>query len=369
MEKNINIILKNNKCTGCSACVHSCPKQAISFTLNSYGFFTPTINNERCVNCGLCITKCPAINHPQAKNIAEARYGWSSNKSNRIESTSGGMFSEIVDSFLDKCGYVCGCVISNNQVFHDIKRLEEKSAFLGSKYVQSDLKEVFHQIKDLLLANNKIVFSGTPCQVYGLLSFIPDELKNNLLTIDFVCHGVPSQKLFHDHCKYNGYKVLSFRSKDRRGWERSEIKVIKNNKIKYLRQWKDKFIFMFNNNNNNNLNPACCECPFINNHFSDITLADFWQYSHFDISQTDLYNGISLIKINTSKGKDALLRVNCILEEIDNLSILKEREHKYSKQSSLNFYDDYLNYGYRKAIKKHAKNGYVHMLFKKIFKK
>lgn len=372
MSNSVTTIIEANKCLGCQSCVSACPKGAISYGMNGYGFFTARIDEEKCVHCSICLGRCPAAQIPWAnQEMVSARYGWSRDEKNRLLSTSGGVFTDLCLAFCqnpDDC--VAGCVMKDNKVFHVLRPVKESDCFRGSKYVQSDLSDIFVQVKEKLETGHRVVFSGTPCQVYGLLQTIPNNLRDNLLTIDFVCHGVPSQKLFRDHCDYHHYQFLSFRDKTRKGWERSELKVLKKGKEKYIKQWRDKYVYMFNNPSCNNLNPACCECPFVNNHFSDFTLADFWKYSVFSPDEIDVKKGISLIVCNDAKADEIVSSMGLTKTfDIHDRHLLKERERRYDKNSSVRFYDYYFKHGYRKAMKKYAKNSYLSELAKKLLRK
>lgn len=297
-------IVSKNKCTGCTACTSSCPKQAISMQINSEGFKYPIIDKEKCINCGLCKKKCPVLNTKENSSINKAYIGYAKEDNIINNSSSGGIFSLIANYILENNGIIIGAAFNkDNKLKHiAITKKEELYELKGSKYLQSDLDSIFTYIKEKI-NDNKILFAGTPCQIAGLKAFLNKDY-DNLVCIDLVCYGVPSPKLFDKYIKelesQNKSKVLQyvFRNKST-GWDTYS------NTIKF----EDKEITELASENNyiklflshSPLRESCYNCNFkLGNKYSDITLGDFWGVQN---CYPEMYNkkGVSAIIINTKK--------------------------------------------------------------------
>ena len=194
------------KCTGCCACISVCPKNAIRMKEDDYGFKYPVIDKSLCISCGLCSKTCEKIQSIEKQQIKESYIFQSKNKELLLNSSSGGIFGELAQYFLSANGIVIGATMKNNgtefvtkHIFIDNKN--NLNLLQGSKYCQSDICDSYLQVKKHLEDGKKVLFSGTPCQVAGLKSFLKKDF-NNLLTVDISCEGVPSQKFFNDYVKY-----------------------------------------------------------------------------------------------------------------------------------------------------------------------
>ena len=213
-------------CTGCGMCTNICPYEAIKMVNGLHGFVFPEIDSNKCVECGLCAAKCPAINEKKSGNTMNKIYAaWNRQKNVRKSSTSGGVFSLVVDYILKENGLVAG--VQWNKEFCPEHRITDDceivQAFRGSKYVQSDTGKIYLNVKKALDQKRKVLFSGTPCQVAGLKSFLQGEVYDKLILVDVVCQGVPSPvifKKFIDEVEQK-YKIkvvdVVFRSK-KYGW-------------------------------------------------------------------------------------------------------------------------------------------------------
>lgn len=206
----IKITDKQN-CCGCSACKSICPKHCITMQEDEEGFLYPQIDLDICIDCKLCEKVCPVQNILQGKGIESIYTICSKDRENLIESASGGSFIPLAEYVIDKGGVVFGAAYDNNMLLkhqyaeskHEIKK------FRGSKYIQSDIDDSFNKVKLFLKKGRIVLFSGTPCQVQGLYNFLRNTNIDNLITLDFVCHGVPSPKVFKKYIKYieNKYKA------------------------------------------------------------------------------------------------------------------------------------------------------------------
>ena len=302
MNKNLS------KCTGCAACYNKCPVGAISMQENEEGFLYPIIDKEKCTNCGICKEVCPIENINYLETKHKYAYALAANDEIRKNSSSGGIFYLIANYILNNNGYVCGAAFSNDfqKVEHIIiSKNEEIKKLQTSKYLQSKIGDSYKQIRELLEKECLVLFSGTPCQVEGLNKFLNKKYEN-LITIDILCHGVPSPKVWRYYLEsiINNRKIknINFRAKDK-GWQ-SPLNL----KIEYT---NNEFFNDFSNINNyykaflSNLilRRSCSICEYTNlNRVSDITLGDFWGINKFNKKIND-NKGLSLCLLNTEKGE------------------------------------------------------------------
>lgn len=182
-------ISKVKDCYGCMGCSFSCPKGAISFKINKLGFYSPVVDKDKCVNCGICLSKCPSTNNTNLQSVKREIIGWSKNDAIRSSSSSGGAFFEIATNFIKNGGVVYGAYQSSvSDVEHiRVTTIDELSKLQGSKYIQSNTQKAFSLIKEDLVSNKIVLFSGTPCQVAAIKMLFPNN--ENLFTIDLVCYG------------------------------------------------------------------------------------------------------------------------------------------------------------------------------------
>ena len=301
-------ITNKNQCCGCSACESICSKNAITMQADALGFFYPKINTELCIDCGLCDNVC-AFNKPQKSNLepfAPLFYAARLNDSDElIKSQSGGAFYAIAQHFIKNNGVVYG--VGYDDYFHvqhmRATTIDECKSFRGSKYVQSDIRGILKQVKKDLQNGDYVLFSGTPCQIAGLKSFIPISLQINLLLVDIICHGAPSPKIWEEYVKYlenkEGDKIIkaNFRDKEKFGWRSAKATFVFS-KHPNKKKWFYGGIY-----NTNTFRESCSVCPYCNtNRPSDITIGDFWNPAIPDKFNRD-NNGCSCIIVNSAKGK------------------------------------------------------------------
>lgn len=305
---NISQMDINTECAGCRTCEKICPKQAIEMIENQEGFLIPRIDKNKCVNCGICVQRCPQLSKNINNSINQKAYAAKiKDKETLMESSSGGIFSAISKHCIENNGKVYGAAFDNDfKVIHvGVNSQDELSRLRGSKYVQSDTLNTFNEVKQDLINNIKVVYSGTPCQIAGLKSFLGKDYEN-LLTVDLVCHGVPSPKIFKKYKEFLEKKFkskitfFSFRDKEKRGWGENLKIYFKNGKKMKLFGFLDPYYKTFLEAN---LNRECCyNCKYANSsRVGDITLADFWgiydEYPNFYDK-----NGVSAVIVNTEKG-------------------------------------------------------------------
>ncbi len=305
-------ICEKNRCTGCQACMNICPMDAISFHEDLKGFLYPEVS-EKCVGCNACQRVCPRNTGVQLNQREPVVYAaFTKNKATRKNSSSGGMFTELAKSVLEKGGIIYASKLSEDcksVVFDSCNTVEDLAKFQGSKYVQSQPGLIFRQVKETLLTGREVLFIGVPCQVDGLKKYLNKEYSN-LLVVDIICHGVPSPKLWRDYCTYleeiNGAKAvnISYRYK-KPNWTRFSLKVDFDNNKSYVRsKFDDPYLISFLKEIS--MRENCYSCEYTSTYRTgDITLADFWGYHSYDFKMRNTEKGISLVMINTEKGQIA----------------------------------------------------------------
>lgn len=321
---NINILDKN-KCCGCMACMNSCPVNAIEMKENEEGFLEPVVN-ETCIHCGKCVRACPVLT-PHYENEKQPEvYAVRAEDEIRAQSSSGGMFSLFAREILNKGGYVCGAAFDEDiELKHILINQEEEMPKLrGSKYLQSHISLVYREIQKLLKKEIPVLFSGTPCQVAGLKNFLGKEYPN-LYTLDILCHGVASQKLFSQYLeeKFEKKEIrrVGFRDKEL-GWGCTKIHVNLKDGTDYIGTDKDD-TYEMGFHSNLFIRKSCINCIFAQfPRQGDITCGDFWGISKLDPSQHDK-KGTSLVFVNTPKGRE-------IFEKIQSDSNVKIKEYDFS---------------------------------------
>ena len=309
-------------CNGCTTCSLVCPKNCIVIKPNEEGFLYPYIDKERCINCGLCKKACPVLNkeNPVEKDIkAYAVY----NKDNEIrkDSSSGGVFNQLAKFVLSKNGVVFGASFDCDFIVKHIYVETENDLYKlrKSKYVQSQIGDSFNLTKNFLEQGRLVLFTGTPCQIGGLLSYLKKPY-DNLITQDIICHGVPSPKVWKKYIekkKINGQiKNVSFRDKST-GWKQFSLTIDFNEEKQSEKHSTNLYMKLFLKNVI--LRESCYNCAFKDKYRdSDITLADYCGIDnvHKDFSDNQ---GVSLVLINSKKGNQVFneIKKHFIYEQTD----------------------------------------------------
>lgn len=299
--------VNNLLCTGCSSCLNSCPVKAITIIQNKKGFYVPHIDNEKCNQCGLCTKKCPQLNSAEYNSKQKNVYCVAANDNIRKESSSGGAFTVLAEKVLQNNGYVCGVsfdedyfsakhIIINSQ--QDLHKLQK------SKYFQSYVGNTFTEIKKILDSSKMVLFVGTPCQVAGLNLFL-NKKYDNLILVDILCHGIPSQKIWEKYLKevVNNSNATSVEFRDKNyNWSTESFIHIKTTQGKdFIENSKDN-LFYKQFLENIGLNDACYNCKYAcPERVSDITIGDFWGIKKYN-KKLDDKKGLSLVITNTKKG-------------------------------------------------------------------
>lgn len=368
----IQISDKHN-CCGCNACAQKCPKQCISMFEDEEGFLYPKVDLEKCIDCHLCEKLCPCLNKLESKEPFVCYAAKNNDERIRRESSSGGIFTAIAEKIIENSGVVFGaCFDDCWQVVHSyVEKKEGLAAFRGSKYVQSKIGDSFRQVEDFLSKGCVVLFSGTPCQISGLNHFLNKEY-DNLLTIEVVCHGVPSPKIWREYLK--ALKLprigsISYRDKST-GWRgySFSVKDIEGNFIYKRRASDDKYMLAFFRNLI--LRPSCFNCPSkAGRSCADITLADYWGIEHI-VPYMDDGQGTSFIGVNTEKGNAFIRGLNLHIEQTDyhksvpyNSCIIKSTREPAAKQQ---FWTNYHKNGIDALLSLQKQNIFLRII-KRIF--
>lgn len=320
------ITLFNNKeeCCGCTACKSVCPKQAITMEPDEDGFLYPVINRNLCIECRLCKRVCVFQIPQRADKKPIATYA-AIHKDQEIlkNSSSGGVFAALASIVLESKGIVFGCTMNENLESEHIKitSMTELRKIQGSKYVESNVKETFSEVKGYLQEGKKVLYTGTPCQIDGLKSYLKTDYSN-LITADLICHGVPSNKFFKGYFNYlekkNNAKVVDFKFRDKTKNGMScvgKVTFSKKGKVyeKKLIYTLDYFYnyFMYGVISRE----SCYRCPYASsNRPADFTMGDYWGIEEAH-SEIDTKNGVSVLLVNSSKGMSLLNKLNLELIE------------------------------------------------------
>lgn len=301
-------------CSGCSACANICPKKAITMTRDAEGFAYPKIDPKLCIKCGKCDATCPALNF-RAKTVevlpATFVATYDNDKILR-HSSSGGMFTALSEIILNDGGIIFGAGFDKNwRVSHtSAQTLDELENLRGSKYVQSQIGDVYRKVR-AALKTKKVLFSGLPCQCVGLKHFLGGD-HENLLTVEIICNSVPSPALWEnyiDEVRYaHDITHINFRSK-RNGWGVSSVAINFADQGHKFNKLTDNLYGRFFLRNLS-LRPSCSSCKFrYPNGQADLTLGDAWGISDFAPEMFDK-RGVSVVFIHTDKGKEFFKRLN-----------------------------------------------------------
>lgn len=305
-------ICDKDKCTGCGLCAAKCPKSAISIEIVGLHYF-PVINQEKCVDCGLCQKQCPSNNPIELNSVQSCFAAWSNDEYDHFESASGGMATAISKRFIQNGGYVAGCSWDNDFRATSVvtNKIEDLEKFRKSKYVHNYFsKETYHEILSLLKFGERVLFIGVPCQCEAIKKFV--GIHNvNLLTINLLCRGAASPKLFEDY-------IAKFKKKNKnigditfRGgefdckfcvWDNQKNLVYK------CGQYEDPYFYSFMRHTM--YRKSCLTCSYAQDKRpGDLTIADFWGLDNKIIEQHNLKQGVNLVLLHTDKGKELLFMV------------------------------------------------------------
>ena len=375
-------LFKNKKdCCACGACLNICPRQAIQMQEDENGFLYPIIDNDKCIKCGLCIKTC-ALQNSKLTNVPLKTYAAQSNNTDLKKSASGGIFASLSVNVLNAGGVIYGAALENingKLICRHIavNSLNDLEKLQGSKYIQSNIGNIYKDVKKNLIENKTVLFSGTPCQVDGLKAYL-DKKYENLYCIDIICHGVPSNKMFQDYIetlekKYND-KIVDFKFRDKtKGWgltakgytakgytTKGYTTIIPANVSSFYYYFLKSYIYR----------DSCYSCKYAcKNRCGDITIGDYWgiENAHPEVlqnnSELDYKSGTSCLIINTEQGN------KLIEKNRDNLRLIESDFEKAAKENGQLNIASACNVEKRnKLLNLYRKNGYesVENSFRKI---
>ena len=305
------------KCTGCGACVQSCPKQCISWTEGEFRFKYPQIDKDICVNCGICEKVCPIDKVLQTPTTQKAYAAVHKDYQVLAKSTSGGAFTAIADAVFAQDGIVYGVAMMDNMQVKHIRtsNKEEFAVLRSSKYLQSDTGNTYQMVEQDLKEGKTVLYSGTPCQIDGLRHFLGKPYER-LYTVDIVCHGVGSQAYFDKYLdfarkRYGNIKTLRFRSKEYVGWSCGGVVVVTGSsdclkKIPY-RDFDNYYYAYFLSGDI--YRKSCYSCKYANmKRVGDFSLGDYWGVEKLHLP-LNTFNGCSLLVVNSDKATKFLSKI------------------------------------------------------------
>ena len=371
-------LLEGIDCTGCLACLSKCPQKCIQYSKDEFGFYMPLINESECIDCRQCITKCPSRNELNKNNPIRSYVGYLKDESNYMLSSSGGAFYALAQYVLINNGKVFGVTydVDKNVAKHIVISTQEDIIKLqGSKYVQSDTTGIYDKVKMELSSGNLVLFSGTPCQISGLYSTLDMSLRERLLTVEVICHGVSSIDFFNKSLSQYRFSIgriekLRFRNKSKYEKIAFSLKIeCKDKKTLNIPAYEDLYYRMYVDGNI--YRKSCYNCRYTTRtRVADITLGDCSTYKDYtDLNQERAF---STIIINSKKGlklwdecKDKLEYVSQNMEkEFENNAQLN---HPTSMPSNLyEIYSDYNNLTIKELKRKYMKFNIKEFLFFKI---
>lgn len=358
-------ISKKKDCCGCEGCYNVCPIKCISMEYDEEGFRFPSVDKEKCIKCNLCENVCPIINK-STKNVEYIKgyAAMNTNDTARLKSSSGGVFSLLAQEIIDLGGIVVGvsmspdCKVAQHIIVDSKENLE---LLLGSKYLQSNVGNSYQKIKNELNDEKIVLFSGTPCQVAALHSYLGKEYEN-LICIDLICHGVPSPGLWEKNVEYIENKIkavlknVNFRCKKEQ--INSEYGVLYQN-ICYKPKDEDLYFRMFMKEYS--LRLSCYDCKFKGiSRISDITLGDFWGINDFCPDMDD-GKGVSLVVIQSTKGEELFNRIkhHLKIKKVNIEKVFEKHNEAMIKSSKLpidreEFWKDYQVLSFEELSKKYV---------------
>ncbi len=351
-----------SKCSGCGSCINTCPKNAIKMEYDSEGFLYPVVDNSNCIDCSLCDKVCPVIAKTEYGEQLKLAYAVKTkDEKARRKSTSGGIAYSLASFVLENGGVVFGVGYEEGmKVSHMmVDNINDLIKLQGSKYIQSDTRDTYKRAKAILDTGRFVLYTGSACQIEGLYSYLGKDY-DNLVTQDFICHGVPSPGLWDKYLKETGFKNATdivFRDKSK-GWESKSEFLVKNGDKEIFREsfYTNPYSFFFAQNYS--LRHICYECPFKNGfRRSDVTVADLWGISDILPQEYIDDKGTSLLVVNSTKGKQIFESVSDRVWAKE-ISYDKAIEHNMMALRSVNkpktrdkFFEDINEYTFKKAYK------------------
>jgi len=357
-----------SSCCGCKVCASVCPKNAINFEYDEEGFWYPIINEETCIKCDKCRKVCPLSEYelPVIVDNNQTYAAYAKSDEILLHSASGGLFTVFSDYILNNDGIIFGHAYDENcrSICIKAETKEERDRMCGSKYFQSDMQNIYKEIKEAC-EKKKVLVTGTPCQIDAVKHYLGNNVPDNLLTIGLICHGVPSPKIFDDYVKIEEKKTkkkvveVIFRGKSK-GWSTParefhysdgsvSVSLLRDDAFNNLFQVTDCI-----------LRPSCYKCKYAGKkRIEDISIADFWgiKTHHKEMFNDD--KGVSVVLVNTSKGKkifsaieDRIVTKHVPLVDAQQANVPLRETIKPYKHRKLVF-EEYKRYGANYILRKY----------------
>lgn len=355
------MVCDKEKCTGCSACFNVCPKQAITMQSDELGNIYPVIDKSKCINCGLCKKICPQLNDIPSIKPQKTYALYSKDVKKRMASTSGAAATIFGENIIANGGIVYGVsnlYFNNEFKFIRIDNAKDLDKIKGSKYVHAHVGTAFKDVKKDLIAGKTVMFVGTPCQIAGLKGFLMKDY-GNLITVDIICHGVPSQQLFFEQLKQYGISCSEIYEVSFRNNERYCLTIYDKNKEKIFSKPSSLIPYFRNFLQGNIFRENCYSCKYAKSErISDITIGDFWGLDNNCKIKDDINKGISLVLVNSPKGLKLFenIKSKCVFEERtleEAVNGNKQLQHPMSKNRKYDiFVNNYKKLGFKKTMKK-----------------
>jgi coenzyme F420-reducing hydrogenase beta subunit len=360
-------MIDNNQklCSGCGSCAQSCPRKAINMETDPLGCLSASVNTKLCIDCGKCDQKCHLRDGVVVKNHPRACYLFVHNDDTVLrKSTSGGAFTALSDVVLSEKGVIFGTRFDRelNAEIVEATNKEQRDHMRGSLYLQSSSYNSFALVKERLKENIPVLFIGTPCQVAGLKCFLGELANaNNLYTVDFICHGVPSNSFFKSHIEFLKRKysvnIVDYTFRDKKyAWFSHGIEeaICENGRI-LSNTYVQTYNYFFQCNVS--LRESCFECRYRGTErVSDLTIADFWGVEKIDNKKHR--RGASLVTVNTEKGKKIFNKIadaSIVSIEPEKVMYRFKSDKIRSTISREDFFEQYTTSGYEGLIKQYPK--------------
>ena len=317
-NEKMRTVCRENSCTGCMACIGKCKKNAITIK-DSMVAYNAVIDEDKCVNCGMCEKLCPNNQGAEKRKPIDWKEGWAP-ENIRGRASSGGAASAMMKYFVEDGGYVATCIFKQGEfVFEITNSVEELIDFAGSKYVKSNPIGIYAKVIEKLKHGEKVLFIGLPCQVAAVknsTAVLPSEMKDNLYTIDLICHGSPSPRILNMALEEKGIDIkklnqIRFRNKTNFGLSSQDAGQVY--KTLTPAGIQDMYTYAFLTSLDYTENCYSCQYATIER-VADVTIGDSWGS---DLPQKEQGRGVSLLLCQTDKGANLVKNSGMQLKEVD----------------------------------------------------